>query len=508
MASPFAGEIRLMASDHLPGEWASCDGQRLNRSGDAFPLWLAIHQTFGGDGMDQFAVPDLRGRVPLQAAPAHPLAQAGGVEAVTLTVAQLPDHTHGLQARDSDGTRADPTGNLWARSDARGFAGGGPDAAMHAGSLASAGSGQAHENLMPFLGVRSIISVNGRPLDDSDVVDVFLGEIRLFASDQIPENWVRCDGQLLSALAHPRLSGLLGTRYGGSGNMFAVPDLQSRIPIHRAPGRPLAEPGGEASHTLVTSELPGHRHAPRAASVPGDDPSPVGRAWGVQSAGLAYSDGEPDVSLSAEAVSATGAGAAHENMPPFLALQFCMALRGDDPTTEEPFVVPFAGEIRIFPYEIAPIGWAFCDGAILKRQDNMALFTMLRGTYGGDGQETYALPDLRGRAPLHPGQGPGLTARALGEAGGAETVTLTAAQLPAHTHEVRVRSAAGEEATPTGRVFATVPARALSAGYSSQAPGDAMSLLAVTATGGDLAHNNMPPYLPLAFCISLVGEVF
>jgi microcystin-dependent protein len=506
MAVPLAGEIRLMASDRLPDEWASCDGQQLFQ-GAAFPLFLVLGQKFGG-GMDQFALPDLRGRVPLQLAPARPLAQAGGTETVTLTVGQLPGHTHGLRARDSDGTRADPKNNVWARSEARGFAAGVPDGGMHAAVLSPTGSGQAHENLMPFLGVKSIISLNGRPLDDTEAPDVYVGEIRLFATDQVPEGWARCDGQLLSVAENFPLFLLLGNRFGGSGNTFAVPDLTGRVPIHRGGGHSLGEPGGAESHTLAASELPAHSHVPRAAGTMGDDPSPVGRTWGLQSAGLAYSDEEPDVSLSAGAVASTGGGAAHENMPPFLALQFCISLRGEDPTAEETFSIqPFAGEIRIFPYELAPVGWAFCDGSILNVRDNFLLSTMLGATYGGDGQNTFALPDLRGRAPLHAGQGPGLKSRALGEAGGAETVTLTAEHLPAHTHEVRVRSAAGEVSTPSGQVFATVPARALSAGYSSEEPSVSMSPRAVMASDGGLAHNNMPPYLPLAFCISLIGDV-
>jgi microcystin-dependent protein len=506
MAVPFVGEIRLMASDHLPEEWASCDGQLLSR-GEAFILWLLLGQTFGGDGMDQFALPDLRGRVPLRAAPTHPHAQAGGKETVTLTVADLPGHTHALRASDSDGTRAEPMGNVWARSEGRGFGDGAPDASMHALSLAAAGSGQAHENLMPFLGLRSIVSMNGRALEDTEVQDVYLGEIRLFASDQIPAGWVPCDGQLLPVSQNRPLFDLMGDKFGGSGGMFAVPDLTGRIPIHRGPGRPLGEPGGEEAHTLTTNELSSHSHEARAASMPGDDPSPVGRSWGVQSAGLAYTDGAPDVSLNATAVSATGGGGAHENMPPFLTLQFCMSLQGEDPTFEFPSTQPFAGEIRLFPYDVAPVGWASCDGAILKTQDNFGLFTMLGSTYGGNGQDTFALPDLRGRAPLHSGQGPGLTARSLGEAGGAAIVTLTVANLPVHTHEVRVRSAAGSAAAPTGQVFAAVPARALSAGYSSQAPAASMSPRAVAASEGDLAHNNMPPYLPLSFCISLFGDL-
>lgn len=506
MALPFVGEIRLLASNQMPDEWASCDGQ-LYSKGARPGLERVLGQSFGGDGGDNFAAPDLRGRVPMQLAPAHPLAQAGGAETVTLTVAELPAHTHELRASDSEGTRAAPAGNLWARSEARAFGDGAPDASMHADALAAAGGAQPHDNLTPFLGVRSILALNGRAPDDDSVEDVYLGEIRTFAYGQVPEGWVRCDGQLLSRMARPQLFGLIGNTYGGSGDMFAVPNLTGRIPLHRGAGLTLGQPGGEETHVLALDELPRHGHEARAAAVPGDDPSPVGRTWGVQSAGLAYTDAAPDIALSAAAVATAGGGDPHDNMPPFLALQFCMALQGEDPTVEFPNTEPFAGEIRLFPYDLAPVGWAFCDGGLVDKNVNSGLFTMLKFAYGGDGQKMFALPDLRGRAPLHPGQGPGLTARALGDAGGAASVTLTEAQLPGHSHEVRVRSASGSDATAAGKVFATAPARALSAGYSSQPPAVPLSPLAVATTGEGAAHNNLPPYLPICFCIALHGEV-
>jgi microcystin-dependent protein len=262
---------------------------------------------------------------------------------------------------------------------------------------------------------------------------------------------------------------------------------------------------------LTADENPAHRHEVRAVGLPGDDPAPVGRTWGFQSAGLAYGDGTPDVSLSPAALSDTGDGGAHDNLSPYLALHFCMALFGEDPTFPFASTEPFLGEIRMFPYDVAPVGWASCDGDTLDIDAangvNDGLFLMIGSKYGGDGVKTFALPDLRARAPLHPGQGPGLTARAMGEAGGAASVALTAAQLPTHTHEVRVQTAAGSAGSPAGQVFATAPARALSAGYSSQPPSAPMSPQAVTATGGGAPHDNMAPYLPINFCIALNGEI-
>src|SRR6187402_1117505 len=109
---------------------------------------------------------------------------------------------------------------------------------------------------------------------------------------------------------------------------------------------------------------------------------------------------------------------------------------------------PFVAEIRIFPFSFAPKGWAFCDGQLLPLSQNTALFSLLGTTYGGDGKTTFALPDLRGRAPIHQGQGPGLTSRSLGEQDGTETVTLISSQIPAHAHTVNAVSGAGNAAAP------------------------------------------------------------
>src|SRR5688572_1932091 len=115
---------------------------------------------------------------------------------------------------------------------------------------------------------------------------------------------------------------------------------------------------------------------------------------------------------------------------------------------------PFVAEIRIFPFNFAPRGWAWCDGQLLPLSQNTALFSLLGTTYGGNGKSNFALPDLQGRAPMHPGQGPGLSLHDLGETGGSETVTLLESEIPAHTHTLRALSEPGDLADPTGRVLA------------------------------------------------------
>ena len=161
---------------------------------------------------------------------------------------------------------------------------------------------------------------------------------------------------------------------------------------------------------------------------------------------------------------------------------------------------PFVAEIRILPTNFAPRGWAFCHGQILPISQNTALFSLLGTTYGGDGKSNFALPNLQGRAPMHPGQGPGLALHDLGEVNGAETVTLTPAQMSSHTHQLTADSGAPTTGNPTNAVLASPAAlRKYSAAL------DLEKMAPVGAAGGSQPHNNMQPYLTLNFCIALQG---
>lgn len=166
---------------------------------------------------------------------------------------------------------------------------------------------------------------------------------------------------------------------------------------------------------------------------------------------------------------------------------------------------PFIAEIRIFAGNFAPRGWAFCDGQLLPISNNTALFSLIGTTYGGDGRTTTALPNLQGRAPMHPGRGPGLTARRLGERVGVETVTLTEAQIPSHTHTVRASQALGipnlEPSNTTSIARTQIPA------YQTNTSGSLVDMASQTlsTTGGGQAHDNVQPYLTLNFIIALQG---
>lgn len=168
---------------------------------------------------------------------------------------------------------------------------------------------------------------------------------------------------------------------------------------------------------------------------------------------------------------------------------------------------PFVAEIRIFPFNFAPRGWAWCDGQLLPLSQNTALFSLLGTTYGGNGKSNFALPDLQGRAPMHPGQGPGLSLHDLGETGGSETVTLLESEIPSHSHAVMSIPEAGDLQIPTNQV-----SFARSAGGFAYVPGSptpanvvAMSPNILAPAGGDQPHNNLQPYLTFYFCIALQG---
>lgn len=165
---------------------------------------------------------------------------------------------------------------------------------------------------------------------------------------------------------------------------------------------------------------------------------------------------------------------------------------------------PFVAEIRIFPFNFAPKGWAWCDGQLMPLSQNTALFSLLGTTYGGNGKSNFALPDLQGRAPMHPGQGPGLSLHDLGETGGSETVTLLESEMPAHSHGLRaaVDPANAQIPGPTLSLSRSAGGSAYStttSGLTSMAP------QVLTPAGGDQPHNNMQPYLTCYFCIALQG---
>lgn len=165
--------------------------------------------------------------------------------------------------------------------------------------------------------------------------------------------------------------------------------------------------------------------------------------------------------------------------------------------------MPYIGEIRMFAGNFAPAGWAFCDGQLQPISENDALFNLIGTTYGGDGQETFGLPDLRGRSPVHRGQGPGLSQNyVLGEQFGVETVTLTTNQIPAHNHSFLASTALGGTANPEGQVLAQPSDIRM---YLRDSPGAALPASTLAPVGGSQPHENRSPVLVISYIISLFG---
>ena len=159
---------------------------------------------------------------------------------------------------------------------------------------------------------------------------------------------------------------------------------------------------------------------------------------------------------------------------------------------------PYVGEIRMFGGNFAPAGWMFCEGQLLPISENETLFTLIGTTYGGDGQSTFALPDLRGRLPIHQGAG-----FVLAETGGAETVTLTTPQIPAHTHLLVASGNNAATANASGNVLAQTPSHTpYISGFPASTP---MAANSVGPVGGSQPHDNFQPYLCVSFIISLFG---
>lgn len=165
----------------------------------------------------------------------------------------------------------------------------------------------------------------------------------------------------------------------------------------------------------------------------------------------------------------------------------------------------FLAEIRIFPFNFSPTGWAACDGQLMPISQNTALFALLGTTYGGDGKSTFALPNLQGTAPMQPGQGQGLSLRNLGEMSGVESITLLVSEIPLHTHTVSADNLDPADLNIPGPTRVLALSQNVFAYQASTAGLGLAAFQALPPAGGGLPHNNMQPYLTLNFCIALQG---
>lgn len=305
----------------------------------------------------------------------------------------------------------------------------------------STGGGTAINNVQPYGTLNYAIALQGTFPSRSLSADPLLGSVMQFAGNFAPRGWALANGQLLSIAQNTALFAILGTTYGGDGiTTFALPDLRGRTPIGAGTGLGLAPVNlgqklGTETVNLTTANLPSHSH-----TLPG---------------------------LSNE-TGTTGSGQAFSNIQPSLGLNPVITVEGLFPSRNLS-LDPYLGSIDWFAGNFAPRGTLFAHGQLLPISQFSALFSILGTTYGGDGITTFALPDLRGRTPIHQGTGSGLSPISLGETGGTNTTTLTTNNLPVHTHSI------------AGTPNATNP------------------------TGSSQPFNNQQPYLGVNYQISLNG---
>lgn len=355
----FMGEVRLFAANFAPRGWLPCDGRQLAIAQNQ-ALFSLLGTTYGGNGVSTFALPDLRGRVPVGTSDEFILGSVVGSASTTLLTSQIPAHTHSIGSA----------------------------------ATGSAGGNQPFDNRQPGLALHHVLMGN----------DYFesVGEVIILANIRVPSGNLRCDGQLLPIAQHASLYSKIGAYYGGNGtSTFAVPDLRGRAIVgvgSGAAGRSaytLGATAGSASITLGLAELAPHAHA-------------VGSGM----TGVA------------------GGGQPFDNRQPVVAMNRRIVCQGIFPTESGGGGDPLLASVHTFAGNMPEDQWFLpSDGREVPIWQSEALFVLIGVTYGGDGTSVFRLPDLRGRviAGAQFTNSPGLVY-------GLESVTLTAAQLPAHVH--------------------------------------------------------------------------
>lgn len=332
-------------------------------------------------------------------------------------------------------------------------------------------------------------------------VQAAIGEIRLFAGAFAPQGWEFCAGQMLQISQNMALFNQIGANFGGDGiSTFALPDLRGRTPVHIGGVAPqMGNRGGSETVALTMAQLPGHTHQVNAAGT-ASTPKPSGGLW-AENGGAAtapYRQNQAGGVMAAGAVATAGGGAAHENMQPFLALNFIIATEGTFTTDPTPLIA----EVRPFAGTPPLTGWVPCTGALLNLKEYTVLATLIGETYGGSlKDETFAVPNLADRLAVGAGQGPGLTNRPLASTGGVNSVALTLAQLAQHGHAAACYAGNGDSYEPSGAYWA---ADGGSDNYAATAD-DKMAAGAFGNTGGGDAHENRQPFVAQNYAIAVSG---
>lgn len=502
------GEIRLFAGTFTPEGWAFCDGQILEISKNT-ALFSILGTTYGGNGIITFALPNLNGRVPIgygygPGLTNRELGVMGGVQNVILNSANLPSHNHGNQLLKFDVPESTATVKVYSGRGTTQVPGTGTvmasgmrnervysDAAAERVDMmensvqvsaantftlntSSAGGGNGHNNMSPYLTMNYIICLQGEfpsrfnygdPGYGSGDENSYTGEIKMFAGNYAPKGWLPCNGSMLEIAKYEDLYSLIDTTYGGDGmSYFRLPDLSGRAPLGAGQGPGLSnytagQTGGLEKMTLFQNEISPHIHTlgqltqnlhisgdMSVSDSKGSSALPEGNvpAVGLRSERIytsAASDGSMNqdslsMSLSFSDASANlqssyvGESRPHENMMPYTAINYIINPKGASPYEgASSGVSNFIGAVEMYAFNFAPSGRALCNGELLSISYNQTLFNLLGTTYGGDGSITFNLPDTRGRMVIGKGN-----SFSLGSKGGEEKHTLTLDEMPEHVH--------------------------------------------------------------------------
>jgi len=332
--NPVCSQLLLTAFNRVPDGWARCEGQLLSVHQHQH-LFTLLGTRFGGDGVQTFALPDLRGRVPLGQGPGYQFAQSGGAASVALTPDQMPAHVHQAFATTQPANDSSPAANLLATpATLAPYSSAKPTEPLAPEALALAGGGLPHENRQPYLSLFWMIALRGEdPRHGSG--HNYIGQLLYLATEIIPPGTLACEGQLLPISANHNLYLYLRTTFGGDGTRtFALPDLRGRIPVGvgNGPGlRPyaLADQGGEASHALLSPECGPHAHPLQAADAEADSAKPARNLLATAPAFAA--NAKPDAPLHSATIAQNGGGTPHENRMPYVVLRPVITFVGDDP---------------------------------------------------------------------------------------------------------------------------------------------------------------------------------
>lgn len=539
VSSAYLGEIRLFPYGLIPAGWMSCDGSTLSVS-DYQDLFNIIGGIYGSAANGKFQLPDLRGRVPIHLGGNYnALGIAEGAPKHTLTVAELPSHNHGGSANlqyafGGEAVSSNPKANVPAKSNtySNRFAGTYDernDLLIDEVKLHMEAA-EPHENMQPYLALNFCICVHGFPKDSTTLAapKSFLGELRIFSFRSEVKGWIPCDGIDLPASGiYEELCKAIGqTTYGwAEPGRFRLPNLKEAAPLGLGQGPGLknhypGSAGGTKVVNITTNELPRHSHKVVFSSLiaeAADTINPVDSYPAEVVGENLYGAVVGNETFGSAAVQSRGADESHNNMQPFLTLNFCVSEKGDlSSGTANDY---YLGEIRMLSSFDIPSRWLLCDGRELGVAQHRKLFELIGTTYGGDGVQTFRLPDLRSRVPIHYGKDNTFDLTyTLGQVGGSEKTILSLSQIPDHghfntealkTHANRyvLASASGESANPTAQAkYPTITPMLKQFGKTASTHKTGAVLSAETAVeGGQVAHDNMQPFLPVNFIIASDG---